>query len=83
MHGSQEGESCTPRKACNSSSYNKSGLFVVVFLSVGHYAYYGGPDFSITKSFSALVFPPRVYTQNFWCSCVIDLISLFMLSMHV
>jgi hypothetical protein len=33
------------------------GLSAVVFLSVGHYPYYGSPDFSIIKSFSALVFP--------------------------
>jgi hypothetical protein len=33
------------------------GLFVVVFLSVGHYPYYESPDFSIIKSFSTLVFP--------------------------
>jgi hypothetical protein len=26
------------------------GLFVVVFLSVGHYPYYGSPDFIIIKS---------------------------------
>jgi hypothetical protein len=30
------------------------GLSAVVFLSVGHYPYYGSPDFSIIKSFSAL-----------------------------
>jgi hypothetical protein len=33
------------------------GLSAVVFLSVGHYPYYGSPDFIIIKSFSALVFP--------------------------
>jgi hypothetical protein len=30
---------------------------MVVFLLVGHYPCYGSPDFSIIKSFSALVFP--------------------------
>jgi hypothetical protein len=34
-----------------------SGLSAVVFLSVGHYPYYESFDFSIIKSFSALVFP--------------------------
>jgi hypothetical protein len=34
-----------------------SGLFAVLFISVGHYPCYGSPDFSITKSFSSLDFP--------------------------
>jgi hypothetical protein len=37
------------------------GLSAVVFLSVGHYPCYGSPDFSIIKSFSALVFPPGFF----------------------
>jgi hypothetical protein len=37
------------------------GLFVVVFLSVGHYPCYMSPAFSIIKSFSTLVFPPGFF----------------------
>jgi hypothetical protein len=37
------------------------GLSAVVFLLVGHYPYYGSPDFSIIKSFSTLVFPPGFF----------------------
>jgi hypothetical protein len=40
---------------------NLPSLFVVVFLSVGHYPCYRSPNFSIIKSFSALVFPPRFF----------------------
>jgi hypothetical protein len=40
------------------------GLSAVVFLSVGHYPYYGSPDFSIIKSFSVLVFP-RGFFQGY------------------
>jgi hypothetical protein len=58
-----------------------SGLSVVVFLSVGHYPYYGSPDFSIIKSFSTLVFPlgffqgylPKnigVYVCLIWFPCL-------------
>jgi hypothetical protein len=32
------------------------GLYAIVFLSVGHYPCYKSPDFSILKSFLALVF---------------------------
>jgi hypothetical protein len=37
------------------------GFSTAVFLSVGHYPCYGSPDFSIIKSFSALIFPPRFF----------------------
>jgi hypothetical protein len=46
-------------KSVQFGLYNRS-IFVwceCKFLSVGHYPCYGSPDFSIIKSFSAVVFP--------------------------
>jgi hypothetical protein len=40
-----------------STNHHFPCLSVVVFLSVGHYPSYGTSNFSIIKSFSALVFP--------------------------
>jgi hypothetical protein len=82
--GFVEAKSCTPRKACSSgctTGQTFPGLSAVVFLSVGHYPCYGSPDFSIIKSFSALVFPlgffqgylPKnigVYVCLIWFPCL-------------
>jgi len=42
---------------CHTTKKTLLGLSIVVLLSVGHYAYYMIPNFSIIKSFSTLVFP--------------------------
>ena len=36
-------------------------LSTLVFISAGHYPYYGSPDFRIIKSFSARVFRPGFF----------------------
>jgi hypothetical protein len=90
MQGSQEGESCTPRKACNSGSYNRSDFarFVCSCISLsGPLSCYGSPDFSIIKSFSALVFPLGFFQgylpKNIGVYVCLILVSLFMLPLHI
>jgi hypothetical protein len=94
VHGSQWRQSCTYMGLLKESHIHLKkhavlvhttgqtlpGLSAVVFLSVGHYPYYGSPDFSIIKSFSTLVFPPvfqgylpkniGVYVCLIWFPCL-------------
>ena len=44
------------------------------------------PLFDLNKRIIGLVFPLAFFqgfTQNYWCSYVLDLVSLFMLPLHV
>jgi hypothetical protein len=64
IHGFSEGKSHTPQKACSSGSYNRSDFarFVCSCISLsGPLSLLRSPDFSIIKSFSALVFPPGFF----------------------
>jgi hypothetical protein len=45
----------------HTTSHTLPGLSAVVFLLVDHYPCYGSPDFSIIKSFLALVLPPKFF----------------------
>jgi len=63
------------------------GLFVVVFLSEGHFPYYGSPHLTLIKAskycFYLRGFFHGQFTQKYWCSCVIVLVSYFILPLHV